>query len=167
MSARLEGEERLLATTALEPIEGVLDDLDFNHSRGDGEVHFAGRALWTDIHGFFALGAEGPSLSLSVSFDMRVPAHKQNEVSRLVGLINESLWLGHFEMWGSDGALVWRHTQAVPGRTDPSSAEARMMADAAICAIDRYFPAFNFVIWADRTPEDAIIASVIEVAGHA
>src|SRR3546814_14950293 len=41
--------------------------------------------------------------------DIRVTADKRIAIYETIGLINEQLWLGHFEMWSADGLVLFRH----------------------------------------------------------
>ena len=38
------------------------------------------------------------ALSLSITFDIRFPETKLNMAYELLGLINENLWIGHFDI---------------------------------------------------------------------
>jgi hypothetical protein len=152
---------------ALVSLETALDDLDFSHERGEAEVHFAGRTSWTDVHGYFVWRNDTPTLTLVMSFDMRTPKSKRADMAVLVAQINESLWMGHFETWAEDGVIVWRHANPMPGKDAPSLADASVALAAAVDALDRFYPAFNFLIWADKTPEEAIASSLFETAGEA
>src|SRR4029079_2378367 len=58
------------------------------------------RAIWRDddhVLQFLALP------------DIRVPSDKRSACYETIGLINEQLWLGHFELWTSSGLVLFRH----------------------------------------------------------
>src|SRR5439155_25283558 len=58
------------------------------------------RAIWRDddhVLQFLALP------------DIRVPSDKRSATYEAIGLINEQLWLGHFELWTSSGLVLFRH----------------------------------------------------------
>jgi len=38
-----------------------------------------------------------------------VPADKRPAIYEAIGLINEQLWIGHFEMWAASGLVLFRH----------------------------------------------------------
>ena len=47
--------------------------------------------------------------------DIRVAADKRAAVYETIGLINEQLWLGHFELWSSSGLVLFRHAALLEG----------------------------------------------------
>ena len=82
-------------------------------------------------------------------------------------MINEQLWLGHFEMWSASGLIVFRHA-ALVGETDSLSFEnAEAIAEAALEECERFYPVFQFVLWGGKSPEEAIAAALIDTVGEA
>ena len=55
------------------------------------------------------------SLHVSCSFDLKVPQHKRAAIGELTQLINEQLWLGHFDQWSQQDVVMFRHA-LVPRR---------------------------------------------------
>ena len=47
------------------------------------------------------------------------------------------------------------------------SANARALLKAALEACERYYQSFQFVVWAGKSPEDALAATLFETQGHA
>ena len=39
--------------------------------------------------------------------------------------------------------------------------------EAAIEECDRFYPAFQFVLWGDKKPKDALAAALVDAAGEA
>jgi len=101
--------------------------------------------------------------------DIRVPADKRPALYETIGLINEQLWIGHFEMWASSGMLLFRHAALLDGQGDASLTleQAETLVEAAIDECERFYPVFQFVLWADKTPQEAIAAALIETQGEA
>lgn len=101
--------------------------------------------------------------------DVRVPADKRATIYETLGLINEQLWIGHFEMWASSGMLLFRHAALLDSGSEPilSIEQAETLVEAAIDECERFYPVFQFVLWADKTPQEAIAAALIETQGEA
>ena len=92
---------------------------------------------------------------------------KRAAIYEALGLINEQLWLGHFELWSGSGLIVFRHA-AMVGESDSLSFEqAEAIAEAAIEECERFYPGFQFVLWGGKSPGEAISAALIETAGEA
>ena len=101
--------------------------------------------------------------------DIRVPADKRALIYETLGLINEQVWIGHFEMWASSGMLLFRHAALLDasGEAALSIDQAETLVEAAIDECERFYPVFQFVLWADKTPQEAIAAALIETQGEA
>ena len=101
--------------------------------------------------------------------DIRVSADKRPAVYETIGLINEQLWLGHFELWSSSGLVLFRHAALLESEDGGSLSlqQAETLVEAAIEECERFYPVFQFVLWADKTPQEAIAAALIETQGEA
>ncbi|MGQ5700918.1 YbjN domain-containing protein [Sandaracinobacteroides sp. A072] len=86
-----------------------------------------------------------------------------------LALVNEQLWIGHFETWSSDGAILFRHAALLDGSEEPSLSlpQAHALVDAAIDECERYYPVFQFVLWGGKSPRDALTAAMVETEGEA
>jgi hypothetical protein len=118
------------------------------------------RAIWRD---------EDNVLQFLALPDIRVASDKRSAVYETIGLINEQLWLGHFELWASSGLVLFRHAALLEGDEGPvlSLAQAETLVEAAIEECERFYPVFQFVLWAGKTPQEAIAAALIETQGEA
>ena len=88
-------------------------------------------------------------------------------VGRLVTLLNEQLYFGHFDLWRQDGTIVFRNSLILSGGAGTSDAQCETLIQLAVEACERYFPSFQFVIWAGKTAEQSRAASLLETAGEA
>lgn len=99
--------------------------------------------------------------------DVKVSAEKRAPVYEALGLINEQMWLGHFELWSGAGIIAFRHAQMVePGGTI-SLSQAETIAETALEECERFYPVFQFVLWGGKSPSEAISAALIDTHGEA
>jgi hypothetical protein len=86
-----------------------------------------------------------------------------------IGLVNEQLWIGHFELWSSSGILLFRHAAMIDGgdETVLSLAGAELLVESAVEECERFYPVFQFVLWGGKTPKEALAASLVETQGEA
>jgi hypothetical protein len=84
-----------------------------------------------------------------------------------VGLINEQMWVGHFDFWPSEGVVMHRHGMLLSGGAQPSAPQCAALLDNALKACERYFQAFQFVLWAGKSARDAMDAANFETRGEA
>jgi hypothetical protein len=101
--------------------------------------------------------------------DIRVAADKFADVYETIGLVNEQLWIGHFELWSSNGILLFRHAALLEagGDTPLSMDQAGTLIEAAVDECERFYPVFQFVLWGGKSPSEAIAAALIETHGEA
>ncbi len=67
-------------------------------------------------------------------------------------MINEQLWVGHFDLWPNDGMVMFRHALVLAGgvKRRPASNARRCWVPRSIPA-SAIIPAFQFVVWAGKT----------------
>ena len=91
-------------------------------------------------------------------------------IHEALSLINEQLWLGHFEMWTSSSMVLFRHAALLETQGDDATLtldQAETLIETAIDECERFYPVFQFVLWSDKTPQEAIAAAMIETQGEA
>ncbi len=157
-----------LAFDPLDVVEHVLnaENLDFDRT-DDNELAFALAGDWKDYEMWFAWRPEADCLQLCLSLDVKAPKTKRGPAYELLSLINQRVWLGHFELWAEDGDIVFRHSMVLPTGERPTLAQAASMIDAAVESADRFYPAFDFLIRGAKTPGDAMAACMFETVGRA
>lgn len=128
-------------------------------------VRLGGR--WCDLNLWFSWTPENRSLFAACALDMRVPQPRRGAVYPLLAGINERLWLGHFELWSDEGWPTFRHTVLGGGDRPVALDVLESVIDAARAECDRYYPAFQLVLWAGEDAERAITAALMEPKGHA
>src|ERR1700761_2637406 len=163
-----EEEDVDFALDPLDVIEHVLsaENLTFDRTE-DGDLAFTLAGDWKNYDLWFAWRPEADCLQLCLSVDIKAPKARRNAAHGLLSLINQRVWLGHFEVWAEDGEVVFRHAMALPTGERPTLAQAASMIDAAVEAADRFYPAFDFVINGRKPPENTIAACMFETIGSA
>lgn len=159
--------------------EGVADPMDlveaivasddrFQVERADdGDVQFCFKSVWTEAAGYFSYRFELPALLFTLGFDLTASPERAADAVKLAAIINENLWLGHFDVWSDDGSIIFRHALPMIGRDEISTGEVQALLAAALDAAERFYPAFKFVVEGGHTPEEAVAAALFEVAGEA
>ena len=106
-------------------------------------------------------------LQLLVMPDIRVTDEKRAPIYEAIGLINEQLWLGHFELWSSSGIVLFRHGALLAAGETLTLEQAQILVETGLDECERFYPVFQFVLWGGKTPAEAIAASLIETRGEA
>jgi hypothetical protein len=121
---------------------------------------------WTDYNVSLNWRDDLEALHLACAFDFKVPDARLPEIYRLVAQINEQLWLGHFDVWTQDGLIMFRHGLMLNGAMlTPRQCEA--LLKAALEACERYYQAFQFVVWAGKESREALVSTMFQTEGQA
>lgn len=99
--------------------------------------------------------------------DIRLPEEKRGAMFEALALVNEQLWLGHFDVWSNGGVLLYRHGLMLGDDGLLSPTQAQAVVEAAIEECDRFYPVFQFILWGDKTPAEALAAALVDAAGEA
>ncbi|MEM6475208.1 MAG: YbjN domain-containing protein [Pseudomonadota bacterium] len=99
--------------------------------------------------------------------DVRVSDEKKQRAYELLSLINEQMWLGHFDIWSNGDVLLYRHGALLGDDGVLSLIQAQALVETAIDECDRFYPAFQFVLWGDKTPREALHSAMVDAAGEA
>lgn len=156
------------AADPLEAVEMVAGALEMEAERvDDAELHLAVPGAWRDAGVWFTWRPEVSTLQMGAPLDLKVPDALMLQAARLVTMVNERLWIGHFDLWTEDQNIVFRNAIILPEDGTLDDVQAQCLIRGASEAIDRFFPAFNYLIWGGKSPEEAMEASLFETAGNA
>ena len=128
-------------------------------------VEVVGR--WASYRMHFVWQQDLSSMYFSCLLDAKIPSIKRAAASERVALINERMWLGHFEVGSEDGIPLFRHTVLLRGQGSASVEQVEDLVDIAVAECERFFPAFQFLLWGGKTPAEAVAASMLDTVGEA
>lgn len=162
-------DETETSSDPMDTVEAVISQDDrFQCERAeDGDLHFSFKCSLGETVGYFSFRHELPAMLFTLGFDIQAPVSRRAEATKLAGLINENLWLGHFDVWSDDGTIIFRHAMPMIGREDISVGEVQAMLAAALDAAERFQPSFHFLIMGNLSADDAAKAAMFEVSGEA
>jgi hypothetical protein len=108
----------------------------------DDEISITVTGGWTDYQISFTWLEDVEGLHLACAFDLKLNERRRPEVLNLISLINEQMWVGHFDQ-----------------------CEAALQVGVSAC--ERYFQSFNFVLWAGKSASEALTTALFETHGEA
>jgi hypothetical protein len=152
----------------LDRVERIAEAYQWAFSRTDSrEVMMEVSGGWSDMTISLNWRDEFEILHVAVSLEMRVPVARRDEVAKLLARINEQLLVGHFDLWHSDGSLLFRNSLLLTGNAEANDAQCEALIRFAVETCERYFPAVQFVVWAGQNAGDALEAAMIDTWGEA
>jgi hypothetical protein len=121
---------------------------------------------WADYNVSLNWREDLETLHLACAFDFKVPANRLPEIYKLVAQINEQLWVGHFDVWTEEGLIMFRQGLTLAG-TFATPRQCEAMLRAALEGCERYYQAFQFVVWAGKESRQALASTMFETEGRA
>ncbi|MDT0575645.1 YbjN domain-containing protein [Croceicoccus sp. F390] len=165
------GERRMLQEEDLAPVEmlvSLFEARDWPYELiGEDEISGEVRGAWTKYQLRAIWRQEDKVLQLLCLPDVRVADAKRVAIFELMTLVNEQLWLGHFDIWSNGSVLLYRHGLMLGDDGLLSLSQAQTAVEVAVEECDRFYPAFQFVLWGDKNPQDALDAALVDAAGEA
>ena len=143
-----------------------LRDWIFDRAETD-EMSVSVSGSWADYHIAFTWIEDVEAMHVACAFDLKVPDRRRPEILRLISLANEQQWVGHFDLWTGEHVVMFRHALILSGGAELTHGQCEMLLKVAVDACERYYQAFQFVLWAGRTAREALDSALFETEGEA
>ena len=134
---------------------------------GEDEIGLVVTGRWTNYQVSFTWMNDIETLNLACAFDMKVPELRLADVQKLIAMINEQMWIGHFDVWTQNGVVMFRHALVLAGGVTASGRQCEAVLASALDSCERDFPAFQLVIWAGKSAREAMESAMFETTGEA
>ncbi len=152
----------------LDLVEQVISSNEWIYDRrSDSELAAESQGKWCDYGLFFCWSDEISVMHFSAAFDMKAPPKARGTLYELLAKANERLWIGHFGLDEDTGMPVYRHAMLLRGTHAAASESIEDLIDIAMTECERFFPAFQFVLWGGKSADEALDAAMLECAGEA
>jgi hypothetical protein len=134
---------------------------------GEDEIAIAVKGAWAEYSVGFTWLEDLEALHVACSFQLTPPESRRQELMRLVTLVNEQLWLGHFDLWDDGKMIMFRHSLLLAGGTEPTQLQCEKLLLIAVETCEKYYQAFQFTVWAGRSARDSLEGAMFVTAGQA
>ena len=156
------------AANPLDTVEEIVAANEWPCDRtSDNELVAEVPGRWGDYRLHFAWAADMSTLHFSCALDLKIPRQSRVAVNELLALANERLWLGHFDLSSEDGLPMFRHAVPLRGVVGVTVEQLEDLVDVAINECERFYPAFQYVVWGGKSPVEAVTVACIDPAGEA
>lgn len=163
--------EDYISTEELHPIDIVetlaqSNDWEFDRVTDD-QIAMAVEGQWRTYSLTLAWSPHDETLRLICTFEMEPPENRMGELYDVLNRCNDMVWTGAFTYWGEQKLMVWRYGLVLSGGQSACAEQIDRLIASAVMAAERFYPAFQLVAWADRTPADAMKVAIAEAYGRA
>ncbi|MEM6849161.1 MAG: YbjN domain-containing protein [Pseudomonadota bacterium] len=164
----IDHDDFIISDNPIDRIEEVANGNDWTYERAnDDEITISVDGRWSSYHVAFTHMDEFESLHIAVAFDLKVTEPRTTEIVRLLALVNERMWMGHFDLWSKEGVVIFRHTQLLPSDETPAPSQVHALLTHAVETCDMHYQAFQFVVWAGKSAKESLDSVLFETAGEA
>ena len=115
---------------------------------------------------YFSWSENISAMSFTITFDLRFPGSYYTTAYELLALINERLWIGHFDITSKNGIPAYRHT-VLSSENYILHKQLEDLLDIGIYECEKYYPCFQQVLFEKISPKDAVKFSNFEIIGQA
>ena len=149
-------------------VEDVIHSKKWTFSRADDHELVAEIAShWSLYRLYFSWSEQIKAINFTVTFDLKFPESKLSNAYELIGLINEKLWIGHFDVTSKNGIPAFRHTILSSSDNDFLHKKLENLVDIAIYECEKYYPSFQQVLFEEISARQSLVFANFEVIGTA
>ena len=149
-------------------VEHIAEHHDWDFDRiHDDQIAMAVEGQWRTYSITLAWSGYDQTLRLICTFEMEPPEDRLPALYECLNATNDQCWAGAFSYWGEHKLMVYRYGLVLAGGQYASPEQIDTMISAAVMSCERYYPAFQLVVWGNRRAEDALQVAIAEAYGRA
>jgi len=149
-------------------VETLAEHHEWDFDRvADDQIAMAVEGQWRTYSITLAWSGYDETLRLICTFEMEPPEHRLPELYETLNRTNDMCWAGAFTYWNDQRLMVYRYGLVLAGGQIASPEQISTLINSAVLSAERFYPAFQLVSWAERTPEDALQVAIAEAYGRA
>ncbi len=152
----------------LDLAEQLVSDRDWLFDRPmDEELVAEVQSNWCNYRVWFTWQPELGAVIFSCAYDQKIPEKQRAKIFPLLAAVNEKMWLGHFDIGAEDGLVMFRHALLLRGSQGASPEQMEDLLDIGITECNRFYPAFQSVLWGGNTVQEALEIALLDTVGEA
>jgi hypothetical protein len=149
-------------------VEHIATHYDWNFDRiADDQIAMAVEGQWKTYSITLAWSAYDETLRLVCSFENEPPEEKLPQLYEALNAVNDECWAGAFTFWQNQQLMIYRYGLVLTGGQIASPEQIDTLIRLSVEACERFYPAFQLVVWGDRKVEDAMQVAIAEAYGRA
>lgn len=149
-------------------VEHLAESHDWEFDRiGDDQIAMAVEGQWRTYSITLAWSGHDDTLRMVCTFEMEPPEPKLPALFQALNEVNDQCWAGAFTYWAEQKLMVYRYGLVMAGAQAVHPDQIDRLIGTAVLSAERFYPAFQLVVWGDRTPRDAMQVAIAEAYGRA
>ncbi len=149
-------------------VEHLAEHHEWDFDRmGDDQIAMAVEGQWRTYSITLAWSAFDETLRLICTFEMEPPDERLPDLYEGLNAVNDQCWAGAFTFWAEQKLMVYRYGLVLAGGQVAVPEQIDTMITAAVMSAERYYPAFQLMVYSDQTPKQALQVAIAEAYGRA
>ncbi len=149
-------------------VEHIAEVRDWSFERiADDQIAMAVDGQWKTYSITLAWSAYDETLRLVCSYEAQPPKEKLPQLYEALNGVNDECWAGAFTYWEKQQLMIYRYGLVLTGGQVASPDQIDTMIRNAVQNAERFYPAFQLVVWGERTVKDAMQVAIAEAYGRA
>lgn len=148
-------------------VEILAAEYEWEFSRiGSDQITMAVEGQWRTYSVTLAWSGYDETLRLMCTFDLEPSEDRLPELYELINSVNDQCWVGSFSYWLEHRVMAFRYGLVTENGAVGAEQIDTLIA-TAVSAAERYYPAFQLILWGNRTPAEALGIAIAEAYGTA
>ena len=133
----------------------------------ENQIAMAVQGQWRTYSITLAWSGFDETLRLICSFEMEPPEEKLKDLYETLNVANDRCWTGAFTFWEDQKLMVYRYGLVLTGGQIATAEHIDAMISSAVLTAEKYYPAFQLVVYDNQSPNKAMQVAIAEAYGHA
>ena len=133
----------------------------------ENQIAMAVQGQWRTYSITLAWSDFDETLRLICSFEMEPPNEKLKDLYETLNVANDRCWTGAFTFWEEQKLMVYRYGLVLAGGQIATAEQIDTMISSAVLTAEKYYPAFQLVVYDNQSPDSAMQVAIAEAYGHA
>ena len=161
-------ESEALTPNPLDIAEQLIESRDWLFDRPmDEELVAEVSGVWCNYRVWFTWQPDLQVMIFSCAFDNKIAESSKKALYPMLAGVNEKMWLGHFDFCSQEQIIMFRHALLFRGGKGATLEQIEDLIDIAINECDRFYPAFQSVVWGGNSCQDALDIALLDTVGEA
>lgn len=149
-------------------VEHIAAHNDWEFDRlADDQIAMAVEGQWRTYSVTLAWSGFDETLRMICTFEMEPPDDRLPTLYEGLNAVNDQCWAGAFSYWAEQKLMVYRYGLVLAGGNVASAEQIDTMICAAVMSAERYYPAFQLMVWTGQTAQEALQVAIAEAYGRA
>ena len=133
----------------------------------ENQIAMAVQGQWRTYSITLAWSGFDETLRIICSFEMEPPIEKLKDLYETLNVANDRCWTGAFTFWEEQKLMVYRYGLVLSGGQIATAEQIDTMISSSVLAAEKYYPAFQLVIYDNQSPDRAMQVAIAEAYGRA